>query len=190
MQRRLIQKILVANRGEIAVRIMRTCREMGISTVAVFSDADRAMPHVLMADEAYHIGPPPSRESYLVMEKIVDVAKRAGADAIHPGYGFLSENDQFAQYVRDQGLIFVGPTAESVGTMVVKTRARALVKRAGLPIVTRSHDPIVNEDEAKLFFRTHGFPVLIKAAAGGGGKGMRVVKDPDEFLSLLRAAQG
>ena len=109
MKRRTIRKMLIANRGEIAVRIMRTCGEMGISTVAIFSDADRVMPHVLIADEAYHIGPSQSRESYLVMEKIVDVAKRAGADAIHPGYGFLSENDRFAQFVRDEGLLFVGP---------------------------------------------------------------------------------
>jgi len=184
----MIRKVLVANRGEIAIRIMRTCREMGVRTVAVYSDADRGMPHVLRADEAYNIGPPPSRESYLRMEKVIDVARSAGADAIHPGYGFLAENAQFAAMVADAGLTFIGPKAESIAAMGDKTEARRLVQSAGVPTVPGTPGPIHSEEEGRAFCALHGLPVLIKAAAGGGGKGMRIVRSMDELASAFRAA--
>jgi propionyl-CoA carboxylase alpha chain len=184
-----IRKLLVANRGEIAVRVMRTCRELGIRTVAIYSDADRNMPHVARADEAYRIGPPPSRESYLQMEKIIDVARRAGADAIHPGYGFLSENARFAEMVADAGLNFVGPQARSIAAMGDKTEARRLVQAAGVPTVPGTPGPVESETEGMAFCALHGFPALIKAAAGGGGKGMRIVRAGEEFAGSFRAAQ-
>jgi len=186
---RPIKKILIANRGEIAVRVIRTCREMGISTVAVFSDADRTMPHVLMADEAYHIGLSPAQESYLAMEKLIGAAKRSGADAIHPGYGFLAENADFAQKVKDEGIIFIGPPPAAIRAMGDKTEARKLAKSVGVPIVPGTVEPIKAEEEAREFLEQNGFPILIKAAAGGGGKGMRVVSKPEEFTTLFRAAQ-
>ncbi len=189
MTRRSLRKLLIANRGEIAVRIMRSCRELGIQTVAVYSDADRNMPHVLCADEAYRIGPPPSRESYLRMEDIVNTAKRARADAIHPGYGFLAENPLFARMVADAGLTFVGPTARAIAAMGDKTQARRLVQSAGVPTVPGSPGPVGSEEEGLAFCAAHGFPVLIKAAAGGGGKGMRVVRAKEEFAPAFRAAQ-
>jgi acetyl-CoA carboxylase biotin carboxylase subunit len=186
---RHIRKVLIANRGEIAVRILRTCRDLGIRTVAVYSDADRAMPHVLKADEAYRIGTPPSRESYLVMERLIDVAKRAGADAIHPGYGFLSENALFAGRVQEAGLIWIGPPPESIRAMGDKTEARKLVSKAGVPTVPGTEEPVTTEQQAASFCSRAGFPVLLKAAAGGGGKGMRIVRRPDELAPSLRAAQ-
>ncbi len=189
MTRRPIRKLLIANRGEIAVRIMRTCRELGIRTVAVYSDADRTMPHVLRADEAYRIGPPPSRESYLQMETLIDVARRSEADAIHPGYGFLAENARFARLVAEAGLTFVGPPPEAIAAMGDKTEARRLVQAAGVPTVPGTPGPVTSEEEGREFCASSGLPVLIKAAAGGGGKGMRVVRSPEEFAGAFRSAQ-
>jgi acetyl-CoA carboxylase biotin carboxylase subunit len=189
MSRLPIRKVLVANRGEIAVRVIRTCRELGIRTVAVYSDADRTMPHVQMADEAYHIGPSPSQESYLRGEKIVDVARRASADAIHPGYGFLSEKAAFARLVHQAGLVFIGPSAESIAMMGDKTEARKRMVAAGVPVVPGTVDALDNVDAIHQFADEHGYPILIKAAAGGGGKGMRVVRGRDDLLSSFRSAR-
>lgn len=183
------RKILIANRGEIAVRIIRTCRELGVRTVAVYSDADVSMPHVLVADEAYRIGPPPSRESYLRIDALLDVARRSGAEAIHPGYGFLAENPAFAAAVADSGLTFIGPPAAAIRSMGDKTSARTLVKKAGVPIVPGTETPLAGVEEAREFVRMHGTPALLKAAAGGGGKGMRVVRTPDELPSAFVQAQ-
>ena len=184
-----IRSILIANRGEIAVRVMRTCREMGISTVAVYSDADRGMAHVQAADRAYRIGPPPSRESYLNMSAIIDVARGAGVDAIHPGYGFLAENPEFASRVREAGMVFIGPSPDAIRAMGDKTEARRLVRAAGVPTVPGSDGPIEREEEARAFCEAHGFPVLLKAAAGGGGKGMRVVDRMEDLSGSLRSAR-
>ncbi len=189
MQIKPIRKVLIANRGEIAVRIIRACHEMEISTVAVFSDADRGSPHVLKANEAYRIGTPPSRESYLVADNILNVAKQVHADAIHPGYGFLSENADFAQRVIDAGLIFIGPRPESIRAMGDKTAARKLVSSAGVPTVPGTHDAVSDENVVKRFADEFGYPILIKAAAGGGGKGMRIVHSPNELSSALSSAQ-
>ena len=189
MSKRLIKKVLIANRGEIAVRIIRTCREMGMRTVAVYSDADRTMPHVLMADEAYRIGPPPSSESYLVIDKIISVARSSQTDAIHPGYGFLSERAEFAERVAREGLIFIGPNADSIRAMGDKTAARKLVTQANVPTVPGTPEAIDREEEAREFCARVGFPALIKAAAGGGGKGMRIVQKTEELSSALQAAR-
>jgi acetyl-CoA carboxylase, biotin carboxylase subunit len=186
---REIKKILVANRGEIAVRIMRTCREMSIPTVAVYSDPDRTALHVRYATEAYHIGPAAARESYLNVDKIIDVAKRSGADAIHPGYGFLSENSSFARRVRDEGLILIGPPPEAMEAMGTKTTARQAMSKAGVPIVPGLEEAVEDEAEAKRFAEEIGFPVMLKAAAGGGGKGMRKVEHGSEFASAWRASR-
>ena len=187
--KRPLRSVLIANRGEIAVRIIRTCRELGIRTCAVYSDADRTMPHVLMADEAYRLGPPPSRESYLLMESIIDIARHARADAIHPGYGFLSENAAFADRVHEAGLIWIGPPASAIRAMGDKTAARALMTQAGVPTVPGTDGPIGSLEEAESFCARPGFPVLIKAAAGGGGKGMRVVRTSAELASSLEQAR-
>jgi acetyl-CoA carboxylase biotin carboxylase subunit len=184
-----IRKILIANRGEIAVRIVRTCRELGIPTVAVFSDADRAALHVRMADEAFHIGPPPSRESYLSSERILDAARRSGADAVHPGYGFLSENPAFVRTCQGAGVTFIGPPAGAMEAMGEKTRARANMERAGVPVVPGSTAPFPSLAEARSFAERIGFPVMLKAAAGGGGKGMRRVDRLADFDASWRAAQ-
>jgi propionyl-CoA carboxylase alpha chain len=184
----MFKKILIANRGEIAVRVIRTCRELGIRTVAVFSEADRLALHVRMADEAYHIGPAPARESYLVQEKILAVAKQSGAEAIHPGYGFLSENAEFAEAVAHAGLVFIGPPAAAMRQMGDKTAARKLMKAAGVPIVPGILDPIEDIDAAQSLAQEIGYPVLLKAAAGGGGKGMRLVHKPEDFAALFRTA--
>lgn len=189
MATRKIKKVLIANRGEIAVRVIRSCKEMGISTVAIFSDVDRAMPHVLAADEAYHIGPAPSAQSYLVMDKILEMAKKSGADAIHPGYGFLSENPVFAQRVSDASLVFIGPDPSSMKAMGDKTEARKLVQKAKVPTVPGTDGAIHSEAEARAFSKQVGFPVLIKAAAGGGGKGMRVVHRMEDLASSFAGAQ-
>ena len=183
--KREIKKVLIANRGEIAVRIMRACREMGIQGVAVFSEADRTSAHVRLADEAYCIGEPPSAKSYLVMEKILDVAKKSNADAIHPGYGFLSENDDFAKLVRDNCILFIGPSAESMAMMGNKMEARKLAKKCKVPTVPGTEEGIKNKHEAIKIAESVGFPVLIKAAAGGGGKGMRVVKQLSELNEAI-----
>ena len=184
-----IKKILIANRGEIAIRVMRTCREMDISTVAVYSDADRTSLHVRYAHEAYYIGAAPSSESYLNIEKILDAARKSGADAIHPGYGFLSENPQFARRCKEEGITFIGPSAEVMLTMGDKIRARDAMKKAGIPVVPGTEGSISDEKEAVRVIREIGLPVMIKAAAGGGGKGMRLVHDEKEIETSLRAAR-
>lgn len=189
MERRKIKKVLVANRGEIAVRIMRTCREMGIYTVAVFSDADRTAMHVKYATEAYHIGSSPSNESYLVIDKIIEVAKKSGADAIHPGYGFLSENAAFSRRCQKEGLIFIGPSPEAIEQMGDKITARKTMIAAGVPVVPGTTDKVQSEEEALKVIAEIGLPVMIKASAGGGGKGMRLVKEQNKILDSLRAAR-
>lgn len=184
-----MQKILVANRGEIALRVMRTAREMGIKSVAVFSEADRNMPFVRYADEAYCIGPAPSSQSYLRADKIIEVAKKCGADAIHPGYGFLSENASFSKAVSDAGLIFVGPSAYSIEMMGSKISAKQAAKKFGVPMVPGTEDPIKDLAEATEIGARVGYPILIKASAGGGGKGMRVVNDSSELEEQMRTAK-
>ena len=176
-----MKKILVANRGEIAIRVMRTAREMGIKTVAVFSEADRSALHVRYADEAVCIGPPPSKQSYLLGDKIIETAKKFGADAIHPGYGFLSENVVFAKAVKDAGLIFIGPSAESMDAMGSKIHAKEMAIKYKVPLVPGTTEPIDDFNKAKKIAKDIGFPILIKASAGGGGKGMRVVQKEEEF---------
>jgi acetyl-CoA carboxylase biotin carboxylase subunit len=187
--RRRIETILVANRGEIAVRIMRTCREMGIRTVAVYSEADRESLHVRSADEAILIGPPPARQSYLDGEAIVTAAQAAGADAIHPGYGFLSERAEFARLVEQRGLVFIGPRPESMEAMGLKTTARWNMSAAGVPIVPGSPEPLADEAAGRSFADSIGYPVMIKAAAGGGGKGMKRCDRPEAFASLWQSAK-
>ncbi len=185
----MFKKILVANRGEIALRVMRTCREMGIKTVAVFSEADRTAPHVLFADEAYLIGPAPSSESYLRYDKILAVAKQSNTDAIHPGYGFLSENTEFAKEVTDAGITFIGPPAAAIKTMGDKTMARQSMLKTDVPVVPGTEEPISDVAEALKIAQDIGFPVLIKAAGGGGGKGMRIVETADAFTDAVAKAQ-
>jgi acetyl-CoA carboxylase biotin carboxylase subunit len=185
----MINKILVANRGEIAVRVMRSCREMDIFTVAVYSDADGGAMHVRYADEAYHIGPSPSNESYLNIDKIIEVAKKSGADAIHPGYGFLSENASFSDRCKEEGIIFIGPSGDSIRTMGDKITARKTMIKAGVPVVPGTTEPIGDETKAIEVIREIGLPVMIKASAGGGGKGMRLVKEESQVLNSIRAAR-
>ncbi len=185
----MIKKILIANRGEIAVRIIRSCREMGIKTVAVFSDADRKSLHVRYADEAIHIGPAPSAESYLVMDKIIEAARISGADAIHPGYGFLSENAQFADLVRNEGIVFIGPSSESIRLMGDKISARNIMTQAGVPVVPGTREKISDVEEALEAINNIGYPVMIKASAGGGGKGMRLVFKESESLQAITSAK-
>lgn len=186
---RKIQKILVANRGEIAVRVMRTCREMGIPTVAVFSEPDRKSLHVRYATEAYAIGPALAKESYLNIGKIIEAAQKSGADAIHPGYGFLSENAEFAQAVMDAGLILIGPKPSSMHAMGSKTRARQIMQAAGVPVVPGITSAIADPKEALQIAQEIGFPVMLKAAAGGGGRGMRKVDSAEVFMSAFEAAK-
>jgi acetyl-CoA carboxylase, biotin carboxylase subunit len=183
-----IKTLLIANRGEIALRIIRTCRERGIRSVAVYSEADRRAPHVLSADAAVPIGPAASLQSYLNVERILAAAKKSGADAIHPGYGFLSENAAFAQAVFEAGLVFVGPTPGAIRSMGDKTRARALVKQAGVPTVPGTDGPVTSIAEAQAFCELHGYPVLLKAAAGGGGKGMRLVRRAEDLEAAMKGA--
>jgi len=185
----MIKKILVANRGEIAVRIMRSCREMQIESVAVYSEADRKAMHVRYADEAYYIGPSPSAESYLKMDKIIEVAKMCGADAIHPGYGFLSENAQFSQRCKEESIIFIGPSSYAISTMGDKITARKTMIAAGVPVVPGTTEEVKSDELAIKVIKEIGLPVMIKASAGGGGKGMRLVKDENEILSSLRGAR-
>src|SRR5277367_2195646 len=185
----MFKKILVANRGEIAVRVIRACRELGIASVAVFSDADRASLHVRKADEAYHIGPAAAAESYLKIEKILDVAKRSGADAIHPGYGFLSENAKFAQACADAGIKFIGPSAASMSMMGSKTRARQAMEKAGVPFVPGTSRGLESAEQAEQVAAKLGYPVMLKAAAGGGGKGMRLVHRREDLAAALEAAR-
>ena len=185
----MIKKVLVANRGEIAIRVMRSCREMDIRSVAVFSDADRTSLHVRYADEAYYIGPSPSAESYLVIDKIIEMAKKSGADAIHPGYGFLSENSEFTERCKKEGIIFIGPDAFAINTMGDKITARKKMIAAGVPVVPGTTEAITNEEEALVTIKEIGLPVMIKATAGGGGKGMRLVKEESMILEAIRAAR-
>jgi acetyl-CoA carboxylase biotin carboxylase subunit len=185
----MFKKLLIANRGEIAVRIARGCREMGISPVAVYSDADRTSLHVRVADEAIHIGPPPSAESYLRIDKIIDAARRTGAEAIHPGYGFLSENADFARAVEDAGLVLVGPPASAMQLMGSKTSARQVAQAAGALVVPGTTTPLQSVADAVATAEEIGYPVMLKAAAGGGGKGMRLVRSRDEIASALAMAQ-
>lgn len=184
-----MKKILVANRGEIALRVMRTAKEMGIKTVAVYSDADRLALHVRYADEAVNIGPPPSNQSYLLGDKIIDVAKQTGADAIHPGYGFLSENAHFARRVKEAGLIFIGPSAESMETMGSKIGAKQAVSKFNVPLVPGTQQALTDINEARKIANQIGYPVLVKASAGGGGKGMRVVEKESDFEEAIKLAQ-
>lgn len=185
----MFRKILVANRGEIAVRVMRTCREMGIRTVAVYSDADRKSLHVGYADEAFHIGPSPSIESYLRVDRIIDAAQKSRADAIHPGYGFLAENAEFAQACEAAHMVFVGPPPRAMELMGSKTASRHAVKSAGLPIVPGTDCNLENLEEVRQVAVQLGFPVMLKASAGGGGKGLRLVTDERELESAFRTAQ-
>jgi acetyl-CoA carboxylase biotin carboxylase subunit len=186
---RSIKKLLVANRGEIAIRVMRTCRELGIKTVAVYSDADRNALHVRYADEAYRLGPPPSRESYLLADKIIEICKTHNVDAVHPGYGFLSERSEFAIKLAEAGIIFVGPSAESMDLMGSKIASKQAVEKFGVPLVPGLKEAITDIEAAKQVAVQIGFPVLIKASAGGGGKGMRIVNGVDEFESQMHMAQ-
>ncbi len=185
----MIKKLLVANRGEIALRVMRTAREMGIATVAVYSDVDRNALHVRYADEAYLLGPAPPRESYLNIKRIIEIARKAKADAIHPGYGFLSENPDFAEACRKARIIFVGPPPEAVRLLGDKVAARRTMRDAGVPVVPGA-DAVASLEEARSVADEIGFPLLIKAAAGGGGKGIRLVGEESELESALRVAAG
>ncbi len=185
----MFKKILIANRGEIAVRVIRACHELGIATVAVYSEVDRAALHVSKSDEAYPIGPAPATESYLRMDKILEVARRSGTEAIHPGYGFLSENARFAQACADTGVKFIGPSPMSMEMMGSKTRARQAVEKAGVPLVPGTTRRLESAEQAQQVAETIGYPVMLKAAAGGGGKGMRLVHSREELQSALEAAQ-
>ncbi len=185
----LFKKILIANRGEIAIRITRACRELGIASVAVFSDADRDSLHVFLADEAYHIGPSPSKESYLNYRKILEVAKKAGADAVHPGYGFLSENTTFAKACEEAGITFIGPTVANIESMGDKISAKALMKKSGVPTVPGSDGGVESVEDAVKIAEKIGLPIIIKATAGGGGKGMRIVRKLEEVESAFRACR-
>jgi acetyl-CoA carboxylase biotin carboxylase subunit len=185
----MIKKILIANRGEIAVRVMRSSREMGIKTIAVYSEADRTSKHVSYADEAYMIGPAPSNESYLVIDNIIGAAKKSGADAIHPGYGFLSENAEFAERCIKENIIFIGPKPESIRTMGDKITARKAMIKAKVPVVPGTQEKITNEQKALQVAEKIGFPVMVKASAGGGGKGMRLVREAKELWEAVNAAK-
>ncbi|MGH9496091.1 MAG: acetyl-CoA carboxylase biotin carboxylase subunit [Candidatus Sulfotelmatobacter sp.] len=185
----MFKKILIANRGEIAVRVIRACHEMGIAAVAVYSEVDRASLHVRKADEAYPLGAAPASESYLNIQKILDVAARSGADAIHPGYGFLSENAKFARACADANVKFIGPTAAAMDAMGSKTRARQAMERAGVPFVPGTSKGLESFEQAKEVSDKIGYPVMLKAAAGGGGKGMRLVHVPEELRPALDSAR-
>ena len=184
----MFRKILIANRGEIAVRIARACREMGTISAAVFSDADRAALHVRLSDEAYRAGPAPSRESYLRIDKLMEIARRAGCDALHPGYGFLAENPELSRACAASNIVFIGPSPGAMERLGSKTAARQLAARAGVPMVPGTEDPIENPTEARNVAKALGYPVLLKAVAGGGGKGMRVVAADSEMPGAWRDA--
>lgn len=182
----MFRKVLVANRGEIAVRVIRACREMGIPTVAVYSEADRGALHVRMADEAYGIGPAPSRESYLVIERLIDAAKRSKAEAVHPGYGFLAENAAFAKACADARITFIGPSPESIALMGSKVESRRAAAQHGVEVVPGTLDPIGSDEEARRIASSIGYPIMLKASAGGGGKGLRLARSENEMESALR----
>jgi len=185
----MFTKILIANRGEITCRVIVTARRMGIKTVAVYSDADAGALHVQMADEAVRIGPPAVAESYLNGTAIIDAALKTGAQAIHPGYGFLSENPEFVEAVEKAGLVFIGPPPDAIRAMGLKDFAKARMESAGVPVVPGYHGPVQDAEFLAEQARQIGYPVLIKARAGGGGKGMRLVEKPDDFASELESAQ-
>ena len=185
----MFKKVLIANRGEIAVRILRACHEMGISVVAVYPESDRGALHVRYADEAYALGPGASEETYLARDKILSIAKKAGVDAIHPGYGFLAENRDFAQECHEEGIIFIGPSGESLETMGRKIRARSNMAEARIPVIPGSDCPLEKEEEALAAAKALGFPVLIKAVAGGGGKGIRRVDRAEQLFPAIRVAR-
>ena len=185
----MIKKILIANRGEIAVRIMRSCRELGILSVAVFSEADRTSLHVRYADEAYFIGPSPSNESYLKIDTIIDLAVKTKVDAIHPGYGFLSENTEFARKVVQNGIIFIGPSPQAISSMGDKVTARKLMEKSGVPVVPGTKKSLENTEELRNVAKQIGYPIMIKASAGGGGKGMRLVKTEKELEPAYNMAK-
>lgn len=185
----MIKKILIANRGEIALRVIRACKEMGIKSVSIFSEADRNSLHTLFADETYFIGPATASESYLNKQKIIDLALKVGVDAIHPGYGFLSENADFIEMVEKSGIKFIGPSSKSVRMMGSKTAARELMKKNNVPIVPGTVKPISDYEEGIEISKQIGFPVLLKASAGGGGKGMKIVRNEEEFLSAFESAK-
>jgi acetyl-CoA/propionyl-CoA carboxylase biotin carboxyl carrier protein len=185
----MFEKVLVANRGEIAIRVMRTLEELGIGSVAVYSEPDRDAPHVRRAEEAYLLGPGPATESYLVVDKILEVAAQSGAQAIHPGYGFLAENAAFAQACEDAGVVFIGPPASAIEAMGSKTRAREIMREAGVPIVPGTTDPVASVDDARrIVDESIGYPAAIKAAGGGGGKGFRVAESEDELEKAFEGA--
>jgi acetyl-CoA carboxylase biotin carboxylase subunit len=188
-QPKQFSKILIANRGEIACRVIRACREMKIASIALYSDADKDALHVRMADEAYRIGPAPSSESYLRWENILEIARTSGADAIHPGYGFLSENAEFVRQVTKTGLVFIGPPPEAMEAMGGKISARKIAIDAGVPVVPGTTEPLTSFEEASEIAADFGYPVMLKASAGGGGKGMRLVTNEGELKSALEAAQ-
>src|ERR671939_51227 len=177
----MFSKVLVANRGEIAIRVFRTLEELGIATVAVYSEPDRDAPHARRADEAYLVGPGPANQSYLVVENIVDAARKAGAEAIHPGYGFLAENAAFVRACDEAGITFIGPPAEAIEAMGSKTRARELMKKAGVPIVPGTTDPVDTVEDAARIAEEIGYPIAVKAAGGGGGKGFRVPLEAEKL---------
>jgi acetyl-CoA carboxylase biotin carboxylase subunit len=185
----VFKKILIANRGEIAVRVLRACKEMGIRTVAVFSEVDRKALHTRYAEEAYCIGPAPAGESYLDIDKVLEVARRSGAQAIHPGYGFLAENPRFADRCEKEKIKLIGPSAYAMRTMGSKTLARKTVQAAGVPVVPGTVEPIATEDEVIRVAKSIGFPVMLKATAGGGGKGLRLVREEQDLRSALRMAK-
>src|SRR5437660_6806661 len=185
----MFSKVLIANRGEIAVRIIRACEELGIGTVAVYSELDRDAPHVKRADEAFLLGPGPANESYLVIDKLLEVAERSGAEAVHPGYGFLAENAAFAAALEEHGTTFIGPPASAIEAMGSKTRARELMAKAGVPIVPGTTKPVETLEEAtKVIEKTIGYPVAVKAAGGGGGKGFRVALSADKLQEAFEGA--
>lgn len=185
----MFKKVLVANRGEIAVRVIRSCRDLGVPTVAVYSDPDRNSMHVLLADEAVAIGGSTTAESYLDMNKIMMAIKTSGADAVHPGYGFLSENAKFAELLESNGITFIGPTSKNISAMGDKIRAKEIMREAGVPVVPGSNGALSSVEEAKTLVKDIGLPIIIKAAAGGGGRGMRVVFDEKDLESSIRAAK-
>jgi acetyl-CoA carboxylase biotin carboxylase subunit len=185
----MFKRILIANRGEIAVRIIRACRELDIETVAVYSEADRHSLHVKYADYAYLIGPPPSTQSYLAIDRILDVAKKSGAEAVHPGYGFLAENSDFARQCQENKIVFIGPKAETIEQMGDKVKARAIMKAAGMPVVPGSDGALDSEEEVAKVVQRIGYPFMLKAVAGGGGKGLRMVRSDREISSAYRAVR-
>ncbi|XP_042339804.1 methylcrotonoyl-CoA carboxylase subunit alpha, mitochondrial [Plectropomus leopardus] len=184
-----IEKVLIANRGEIACRVMRTAKKMGVRSVAVYSDADRHSMHVAMADEAYHIGPPPSQQSYLSMEKVLEVAKKSGSHAVHPGYGFLSENTEFAEACKQEGIIFIGPPSSAIRDMGIKSTSKHIMSAAGVPIIGGYHGEDQSNERLQAEAARIGYPVMIKAVRGGGGKGMRIAQSDSDFLEQLESAR-